>query len=149
MTIRRAGFTMLEMLFVVVIGGIVLAIGTRQYSQLSNQRAVGNASNAMVHTASRARSEAMRSGRVIYLRIRPDLAQVRVRSASDSAIHTLDAGADGVSITGSTISICYAARGYALPGCTSISGTQTVNFVRGVDTATVQVLPLGQVRRTR
>lgn len=149
MTIRRNGFSMLEMLLVLVIGGVILAVGTRQYSQISNSRAVGNAANAMVSIANRARSEAMRGGKVVYLRAYMGNDRVEVETATDSLLHEQDMGDDGVEMTGSDISICYAARGYALPGCTGVTSTVTLHFVRGVDTASVQVLPLGQIRRTR
>ena len=83
---RRSGFTLLEMLLVVLIGGVILTMGTRQYSGISNRRAVINAANAMVLTANRARSEAMRSGRLVYLQVRPDSGLARVALRTDAAV---------------------------------------------------------------
>lgn len=148
MMIRRNGFTLAEMLFVVIIGGMVLAMGTREYTSLGHQRATSNAGNALVHTANRARSEAMRRGEVVYMWVRPDLGLVRVGTATDT-VHTLDAGDYAATMIGNTFRICYAARGYALPGCTDVTAAQMVGYVRGTDTAWVQVLPLGQARRKR
>ena len=145
---RRSGFTLAEMLFVVIIGGMVLAMGTREYTSLGHQRATSNAGNALVHTANRARSEAMRTGEVVYMWVRPDLGLVSVGTTLDT-IHTLDAGDYEAAMIGNSFRICYAARGYALPGCTNVATTQLVGFVRGMDTAWVQVLPLGQARRTQ
>ena len=149
MSTRRMGFSLLEMLIVVLLGGLVLTMGTRQYNGVSNQRAVINAANAMVLTSHRARSEAMRSGRLTYMAVEPDAGVVRVSNGDGDVIHTMDMGTYGGTMSGSEFTVCYAARGYALPGCTDISGTRTVAFVRGVDTTAVAVMPLGQVRRIR
>jgi prepilin-type N-terminal cleavage/methylation domain-containing protein len=146
---RRSGFTLLEMLLVVLIGGVILTMGTRQYSGISNRRAVINAANAMVLTANRARSEAMRSGRLVYLQVRPDSGLARVEGSTGTVVHTLDMETYGGDMVGSGFTICYAARGYALPGCTNITANRSLRFVRGTDTTTVVAMPLGQVRRTR
>lgn len=149
MMIRRSGFTMIELLVVIVVGSVVLAIGTRQFSTISNQRAVTNASNAMVQTASRARAEAMRSGRLVYMRVRPDLGQVEVDNSVED-LHMLDMSDYGVTMSGSGFTVCYAARGFALPGCTTFNNTVLdVGFARGGATAGVKVMPLGQVRRSQ
>ena len=147
MMIRRRGFTLTEMLFVVIIGAMVLTMGTREFTSLAHQRAASNAGNAMVHTSSRARSEAMRRGEVIYMRVLPATGTVQVSTVGGTVIHTLDVTDSGVSMVGNTFRVCYAARGYALPGCSDFTSMQSVGFVRGTDTAWVQVLPLGQARR--
>lgn len=146
---RRAGFTLLELMIVTIIGGVVLMMGTRQYSGISNRRATINAANAMVLTANRARSEAMRSGTLVYLRVRPDSGVARVGGASGTPVHTFDIDQYGGKMVGSGFTVCYAARGYALPGCTTLASSQALRFVRGTDTTAVVVMPLGQVRRVR
>ena len=145
---QRRGFTLMEMLLVVMIGSVLLAMGTREFNSVSNQRAVANAANAMVLTASQARSEALRTGRLVYMWVRPDSGLVRVATASQG-IALLDADDYASQITGSSLAVCYAARGYALPGCTNVTSSQTITFVRGRDSSTVVVMPLGQVRRIR
>lgn len=149
MRVRRKGFTLLEMLLVVIIGGVILTMGTRQYSGISNRRATINAANAMVLTANRARSEAMRSGRLVYLQVKPDSGLARVGHSLSSILHTFDMDSYGGEMVGTNFTICYAARGYALPGCTTISGNRAVGFTRGNDTTAVVVMPLGQVRRVK
>lgn len=143
----RPGFTLIEMAFVLMIGAIIMGVGSREYSQLANERAVGNARDALILTAYRARSEAMRSGSIVHMRVRPDSGLVRVSTASGQLLHTLDAAAYGTTMVGGPMSVCYTARGYALPGCTSFTDGRAVGFARGADTAAVVVLPLGQVRR--
>lgn len=146
MLTRRQGFTLLEMLLVVVIGSVILLMGTRQYSGISNRRAVVNAANAMVLTANRARSEAMRSGRLIYLEVDPTVGEARVETAFGDVVHSMEMSTYGGSMVGTPFTVCYAARGYALPGCSS-AGNHGVVFVRGVDTAAVRMTALGHARR--
>lgn len=151
MMIRRSGFTMMELLVVILVGSVILAIGTRQFSTISDHMAVSNASKAMVLTASRAQSEAMRSGRLVYMRVRPDLGRVVVDNSLGD-LHTLNMSDYGVTMTGSGFTVCYASRGYALPGCTTDaldSGVIDLGFTRGNATATVAVMPLGQARRSQ
>ena len=145
--INPNGFTLIEMLFVMLLGAVVLGVGTRAYSQVENRRAVDNASDAAVLTAFRARSEAMRAGTPVYLKALPGSDVIRVEDPTGAVLHTLDMQVYAVDLIGSDLSLCYTARGFALPGCTSFDDPQTLRFVRGVDTTTVTVMPLGQVRR--
>lgn len=144
---NQQGFTLVEVVFVLMIGGILMGVGTREYARLSSQMAVGNARDAMIQTASRARGEAMRSGSLIYMHVRPDEGTVAVETAGGQVLHTLDAAEFGAQLAGEEISVCYTSRGYALPGCTTVAGVETVHFFRGADSAAVVVMALGQVRR--
>lgn len=144
---NRHGFTLVEVVFVLMIGGIIMSVGTREYARLSSQLAVGNARDAMIQTAARARSEAMQSGSLIYLQIRPDDGLVEVETSAGDVLYTLDAADYGAELSGDELSVCYTSRGYALPGCTTVSTVETLHFFRGPDSAAVVVMPLGQVRR--
>jgi Tfp pilus assembly protein FimT len=137
------------LVIVLMIGSVILGIGSRQYSRLANQRAVTNARNAVISSSFRARSEAVRSGQLVYMRILPDSGShglVKVNTATGTVLHTLDAGDYGAQMLSNELKLCYTARGYALPGCSTPSD-QMVGFVRGADTAAAVVTPLGQVRR--
>ena len=149
MNTRRGGFTMMEVLIGGMVSAMLMSLGARQYSKAANQRAVANARDAVVLASARARSEAMRSGALVRLQVAPDSNVVLIRNAADSVLRRVDVSEDGVRMLGTAVSICYAARGYALPGCTSSSATVDVSFVRGGDTAAVVILPLGQVQKTR
>lgn len=147
MRIRRSGFTMIELLVVLIVGAVVLGVSTRQFSTISNERAVVNAANAVIQTANRARSEAMRSGKIVYLEAVVSTGLVRVDTAS-TTLHTLDLNEYGVSMSGTDFTVCYSARGYALPGCTTVdSGVLDVTLARGAASEVIRVMPLGQIRR--
>lgn len=140
---------MVEMLFVILISSVVLGMGTQQFSKTADKRAVGNAGDAVVLAAHRARSEAMRSGTVVYLEFRTGEVVVVEEASGTDPLHTIDLSDYGVTMESGDLSICYTARGFALPGCTNIQDAATVTFTRGSDVAEVQVLPLGQIRRTQ
>lgn len=144
----RRGFTLVEMLFVVILGGLVVAVGTRQIGRTASRRAVENARDAFILTAQRARAEAMRTGRLVHLQVVPGSGEVRVAESSGTAVYTLAMSDLEVALVAPDLSLCYTSRGYALPGCTSINVETEVAFARGPDTATAAVLPLGQVRRS-
>lgn len=135
------------MLLVVILGAIVLGVGTEAYGRVAAQRAVANARDAMMLTAFRARSEAVRSGRLIYLNVDPDAGLVEVATSSDSVMDELRAADYGARMVGADASVCYTGRGYALPSCSSGDLPRRIGFVRGNDTSVVVIMPLGQIRR--
>lgn len=150
MCTRRSGFTIIEMLFVVIIGAVVLGVGTRAYARAGGQRAVENARDAMILMASRARSEAVRTGSLVYLEVDPDVGLVEIVNADDSVLVTLDAADYGARIVGQETALCYTARGFALPSCGDLSdANRTIAFARGPDTARAVMMPLGQIRRSQ
>ena len=149
MCTRRSGFTIIEMLFVVIIGAVVLGVGTRAYGRADGQRAVRNARDAMILMGSRARSEAVRTGGLSYLEVDPDDDVVEVVHAADSVMVTLDAADYGAQIVGQETALCYTSRGFALPGCRDIDADRTIAFGRGPDTARAVLMPLGQIRRVQ
>lgn len=144
---QRAGFTLIEMVLVVMIGGMLVGIAAPAYGRIASERAVGNARDAMIHTAYRARSEAMRSGKLVHLKVRPNDGVVWVVDGSGGVLHSLAMADYHAEMVGVSMDICYTARGYALPGCTTVTTGATLAFARGNATATAVVLPLGQVRR--
>lgn len=148
---QRRGFTLIEMLIVVMIGAVIVGMGSRQYARIASERAVANARDAMMTTAFRARSEASRSGTLVYLRVMPDSGAsgiARIRKGSGEVLHELDVSAYDVAMMGNEMTLCYAPRGFALPGCTDVpSDGGRIRFVRRPDTAVVRLTLLGQIWR--
>ena len=147
MNAQRNGMTMAELLFVILIGSLVLAVGTRETGRLTNQRAAAAARNAVVTTALVARSTAMERGRPVYLWVRPDSGWVRVGVAADTVVQEVRMSEYGVTMIGNDLDLCYTSRGYAAAGCTTVSSPERVRFRRGGKTEDMVVMPLGQMRR--
>lgn len=147
MVARRSGFTLIEMIFVLMISGIIMGIGVRETPRFFNQRAVVNARNAVAATAHTARAEAMRSGRPIYLWILPDAGVVRIGRSTSELVDSVLMTDYGVTMSGNDLTLCYTARGYASPACTSVTATEEIRFRRRGEHLDLLVLPLGQMWR--
>ncbi len=142
---RRSGFTLTEMLLVVLISAVVLAVGMQEIPRLLDPQAVGSARDAVASTSHRARAEAMRSGRPVYVWIRPGEGVVRLGRSTTELLDSVVMSDFKVSMTGSSVDLCYTARGYAMPGCTTVTASEEFTFTRHGHTATLTVLPLGQM----
>ena len=147
MNAQRYGMTMVELLFVLLLGSLILAIGTREAGHLTDRRAAVSARNAVVTTALIAKSTAMERGRPVYLRVRPDSGWVRVGVAADTLVQEVRMSDYGVTMLGNDLDLCYTSRGYAAAGCTTVSSPARVGFRRGGHTEDMVVMPLGQMRR--
>lgn len=144
---RRSGFTMIEMLLVVMISSLIMGVGIQELPRLLNPQVVGSARDAVAATSHRARSEAMRSGRPVHVWIRPGEGVVRMGRSTTELLDSVVMSDFEVSMTGSDVDLCYTARGYAMPGCTTVTTSEEFTFTRGGHTATLMVLPLGQMWR--
>ena len=147
MNARRQGFTVVELIFVLFIGAIVMAMATRESGQISDRLAVANARDAVMTTALTARSQAMERGRPIYLWVRPGSGVVSVGVAPDTLVQQVRMSDYNVEMVGNDIDVCYTSKGYAAPGCTTITSAQSLGFQRGTQTARLVVMPLGQMWR--
>lgn len=143
----RRGFTLIEMLIVLVVGSMVLGVASREFVHVADQRAVSNVRDEAIRVAYEARSEALRSGRVIYMHVVPDSNVMRVQTGTGEVLRELDSSDFRADMVGNRASVCYTGRGYALPGCTTVKSNQAVGFTRGGDSTAVTILPLGQVRK--
>lgn len=147
MTSMRAGVTMMELLLVLLLSGMAMGVAVRESAQITDQRAVSSARDAVLTTAMIARSEAMQRGRPVFVRVRPDVGLVQVGITADTILQTVRMSDYGVTMVGDHNWVCYTSRGYAMPGCTSIQSVTDVSFRRGSETAGLAILPLGQMRR--
>jgi prepilin-type N-terminal cleavage/methylation domain-containing protein len=144
----REGFTLMEMIIVLMVGSMVLGVASRELVDVANERAVAGARDAAIRVAQEARSEALRSGRVVYMVVLPDSDVIRVETSAGQVLHTLNSGDFQADMVGRSASVCYTARGYALPGCTTVNAGHPIGFTRGGDSSAVVIRPLGQVEKT-
>ena len=153
---RRAGFTLIEALLVLIISGILLGYAIPAFNGLTQRRNAQNARDAVVWMAARARARAIEQGQVQLLEIDPanHRAWIVRRNtgtalASDTVetINFLNEQKTTLSTAANTkITICYGSRGYAI-ACSGNSPTANVDvtFTFNDRTAVARVKPLGEI----
>jgi len=153
---QRPGFTILELMIVMIIAGVVASIAIPRMGAMQASQGAQNARDAFVWMGARARARAIERGVTQLLEIDPatDRAWIVRRNptaASDTAqvvSFRTEFEADVTTQTGTTITICYNTRGYAW-ACDAASPTadELVTFETGRRTAVARVRPLGQIER--
>jgi prepilin-type N-terminal cleavage/methylation domain-containing protein len=156
----REGFTLVEMLIVMIIFGALLTFAIPSFTQLSKGRNAQNARDALVWMATRARARAIERGEVQLLKIDPANERVSIvwrrTTGAAAATDTLEAVNFAtvhnatISTTANTVIIlCYSPRGFAFvcDGALSPTVDTNVDFSHGGKTATARVKILGQIER--
>jgi prepilin-type N-terminal cleavage/methylation domain-containing protein len=153
---NRPGFSAIELVIVLVIGGILAAYAIPGFSGLQRNRAAQNARDSFVWLANRARARAIETGTTQLLEINPitDRAWIVKRNptlATDTlqVVHypteyqaTVSAGLSTV------ITLCYNPRGYAWDcAAGSPAADVDITFTNAGRNAIARVKPLGQVER--
>lgn len=144
---NRKGFTILELVVVLMVGAILTGIAIQSISSVQGRTSVRQARNLYVTVHARARAQAVEFGQEVLLRIDPggDSAWI---SRNDTTLEVVRFRTDlGVSIGGieSTLTVCMNARGFAdtKTGCNNAE--RTLQFTQAGNSSSVTILPLGQV----
>jgi prepilin-type N-terminal cleavage/methylation domain-containing protein len=145
---QKAGFTVLELLIVVVLGTILTSMTLKGFGMVSNQAAAREARGVFQGLVARTRAQAIESGipTMLIADARGDSVMV---FANGRVVENIRFGEElGVDIqTEQPVTrICMTPRGYANPDCNSFSSTIKMAFVRGPKTKTIEILPMGQIR---
>lgn len=143
----RRGFTLIEVVLVVMVGAILTTIGMNAFGNVARSMRVSAARNAFVTYHARARASAIEFGAnsQLFVDTGADTLAVtqngRVRASLDF-MREFNTDVQGSS---STYTLCMNPRGYAEADCNSFNSTVTLVFTSGGDTASVQIRPLGQL----
>ena len=145
----RSGFTMIEMMIVILVGLILTGIAYRGFSGLQGRVAAKQARLTFAAMYQRARANAIEMGTTVQLNVDMDHDSVWVQRGS-TRVETISFNGElGVDIQGTgTLRLCMNPRGFADTSCNSFSSTQTLTFKAGSagsDTANVQIRTLGQL----
>lgn len=148
---RCSGFTMIEMVFVLLIGAILTSIALGSFQNVQSRFAARSAKQMYATLHQRARAIAIEKGEIIVIAVdlAGDSAWIRRGPVRSDVTHFRSEL--NVDLRGTTSYImCMTPRGYADLKCGGLgSATSTspirLEFWRNQDSTSVWVLPLGQL----
>ena len=145
---RRSGYTLLELVVVILVGSVITSIAITSFNGVSGRFAVKGARSTFQALHARARAQAIEFGRSVRLNVDVSGDSVWL-TVADRTLETVRFGKEfNVDIKTSSLTdlrVCMNPRGFADPRCNSYSSPITVMFVLGEDTASVEILTLGQL----
>ncbi len=139
-----AGYTLIELLMVMLLAALLLGMGVNGLNRASAQRNVKGARDTFVWLARRAQATAVQRGSKVRLVLYPDSARARVTAPGrpDEVVYFYKEYRTTVSAGGvDSVSVTYDPRGFANPQITPV----TVVFRQAQDSAVAVVQALGQV----
>lgn len=145
----RTGFTLLELLIVLVIGGILTSLTIRSFSQVHGSLGTSTAQSAFTAMHAQARALAVERGERILFVVDPETGVVSLEDEDGASVQSRNFDGEydvSIATTGGEIRLCMTPRGFADPRCGNVSDRVEVRFTRGDRTRTLELLPLGQVR---
>ena len=145
---RRSGFSIIELVVVLMVGSVLTSIAITEFNGVSGRFAVKGARQTLMSMQARARVQAVEFGRTVRLHVDPVGDSIWLSRGSD-VLDVLNFDeefhVDIETSTNSEVRLCMNPRGFADTGCNSFTSPVTVTFVLISDTASVVLLPLGQM----
>ena len=145
---RRSGFSIIELVVVLVVGSVLTSIAVKNYNGVSGRFAVRGARQTLMSMHARARVHAVEYGQTVMLFVDPAGDSIWIRRGTE-VIDRMDLNqefnVDVKTSTDSSIRVCMNPRGFANTWCNNFNSTVTITFVLSSDTASVRMLTLGQM----
>ena len=144
---RGSGFTIIELVIVLMVGSILTSIALVGFSGVGGRYSVSGAERSFLSLHARARAQAVEFGETVQLNVDPAWDSVWVSRGSDvleAMNFKVEFNVDVSTSNSSDLTLCMNPRGFADTGCNSFTSPVTVSFALATDTASVRVLPLGQ-----
>lgn len=145
---RTAGFTIIEIVVALMIGGVLTSIAVKSVGPLVDRFAVRSARNSFVSMHAKSRALAIERGTATRLHLEAGGDSVWISRDGDfiDSYHFGRRDKVDVQSTPEAIKICMTPRGYAEGSCnTPPDESVTINFHRGNEQSVVKIMPLGQV----
>ena len=121
---RRPGYTVVELLFVLMIGGVLMSLAFPAFRDYGNRREAMSARHAFMMSAARARAASVERGEVVVLMVRIYRDTVFVMNADWTDTLEMIDYRDGeiradiqLDNTPAPFRICYTPRGFVHPSC--------------------------------
>lgn len=149
--IRRYGFTLIELVVAIVVAAALMTLVSRALGDVQRRIAADQAMKSYEAMHARARAHAVERGGTVRLVLDTAGDSVSIVLPGGEVLETLhfqpELGVDVRSSAANPIEVCTTARGYGDASCMSFNSTVTLSFASGRDTVSLQLLPLGQIRR--
>lgn len=155
---RAAGFTLIELVFVILIGSILTGVALSSFQNVQARFAVRGAKEMYMTLHQRARSKAVEMGETVLLMVYVQGDSALIFSPSEGATDVThfrrQIDVELRSTGSSSFHMCMTPRGYADYNCGSFTNfglTQTyadtmrLQFWLNADSASVLILPMGQL----
>jgi prepilin-type N-terminal cleavage/methylation domain-containing protein len=147
MPTRNRGFSLVELIIALLVGSILVSIAAPGVSGARARYAVTGARNAFSALNARARAQAIERGTSVRLIV--DVSRDRVYLWSNgSVIERVEFGDElnvDIESSASWLVLCMTPRGYADTDCNNFTAAPKVTFRQNADTASLTMLPLGQL----
>jgi prepilin-type N-terminal cleavage/methylation domain-containing protein len=155
----RAGFTLLEMIVVIVITGVLTAVTILSFSTVQGRLGARSAQNNFLSMHAQARAFAVERGVPVRFVIDAGNDLIRVEWTGPDGVQILNQldlrqefAVDVSLVSGATTNpavVCFTPRGIAAPACGTIDRVTRVRFTRGAGAdgrREVEMLAFGQAR---
>jgi Tfp pilus assembly protein FimT len=144
---NTAGFTLFELVVVLVLGMVLTGIAFQGFSGTRARLSVRQARDVYAALAARTRAHAIEQGAVTLLitDARGDSVMIFKDGEIVENVRFAEMNID-IRSENPVTTVCMNPRGFANSWCTSISTTTEVLFAQGAESEVVKVFPLGQVR---
>ena len=145
---RNSGFTVIELLTVVVLGAILIQLAIKGIGLTSSQISVREARNVFNSMAARTRAQAIESGQrtLLVADAKGDSVMIVANGVVVETVRFAEEMGVDLQATDDLTTICMNPRGYASPECNSFTSAVKMAFVQGTKSRSLEILPLGQIR---
>ncbi|HSG07804.1 MAG TPA: prepilin-type N-terminal cleavage/methylation domain-containing protein [Longimicrobiales bacterium] len=143
----RFGFSVIELVIALLIGGILTSIALSSYGNAQGRFAVRGARDTFASLHARARAQAIEKGATVRLMVDVTGDSIFLLSGGTNleTIHFADELHVDIRSSAGNLRLCMNSRGYADTACNSFTTPPTVTFWQNADSTSVSILPLGQL----
>ena len=143
MKLDKKGYSLVEVLIVLVIAGVLLNVSLKSTGSVTARLSVNLAQHSFVALHARARAHAVERGTSVDFHVDPvgDSAWVEIdgETLEVARFDAVDPAASGA------ITVCMSPRGIADTRCNSFSAVETETFEARGESSSLDILPLGKV----